>query len=121
MGPAFRRLLRIRVGALEATEVSPCSKGYTDPGMPTVRLASSSGLEASELKTVLAGYVDDSPDSVVRYLRSNPSWIAGAGPHVVEPFRVLSEMTFAAVTKSARGTRACWLELPSWERVSTLL
>ena len=83
MGPAFRGLLRIRGGILGVMNVSPNSKGDGGASAATVMLATSSGLKAPELKTALADFAGDLPESAARSIRSDPSWVAEEGPRVV--------------------------------------
>ena len=78
--------------------------------LAAVILAVSPGLAASEVKTVLADYLGNLPESVARSLCGDPSWVADGGPHVVQLLGVLSEVAFAAVTKAGWDGRARWLE-----------
>ena len=80
--------------------MSPSRSGDVDSGVAIVALTLPSGLEASELKPALADYVDDLPDTAVRSLSTDPTWVTAAGLEVVEPFGVLSGMAFAAFTKA---------------------
>ena len=92
LGPIFRRLIRIRGNALGAVESPPEASGDIDASVAAVSSAMPGGLKASELKSVWPGYVSGHPKSAARSLCSKCSWVADAGPHVLEPLGVLSGM-----------------------------
>ena len=103
------------------TDVSPSSSGDVDSSVETVAVATSSGQGASELGTASADSTEDLPSAVACSLYGNPSWVAEAGPHFMEPVGVLSDVAFADVTKASRGTRARPLESLNWGRVARVL
>ena len=106
----IRVLLCIRRDVFGVVDYSPNSSGDVGARVAAVILAMSPGLAASEVKTVLADYLGDLPESVARSLCGDPSWVADRGPHSVQLLGVLSEVAFATVTKAGRGGRARWLE-----------
>ena len=88
-GPAFRILLRICGSALGVLDVSPDNGGDVGTNAVAVTNAASSGMQASELDTVLPDYVGYLPVSAARSPCSCRVWVADEGPW--------AEMAFAPV------------------------